>query len=80
MKDREEMVRQIIKIEKENNMEREKITEKDILDYKRRLETLAVIRNCVTLGCFTILSLVFHLWWIVLFSALFMVSVGKKGE
>lgn len=56
-----------------------KINEKDVLEYNKKINILATIKNCITLICFTILAIVFNKWWIVLFSALFVVSVGKKN-
>lgn len=56
-----------------------KINEKDILEYNKKINILATIKNCITLICFTILAIVFNKWWIVLFSALFVVSVEKKN-
>lgn len=56
-----------------------KISEKDVLEYNKKINILAAIKNCVTLICFTILAIVFKKWWIVLFSALFIVSVGKQN-
>lgn len=57
-----------------------KINENDVLEYNKKINILATIKNCITLICFTILSIVFNKWWIVLFSALFVVSVGKKNR
>ncbi len=57
-----------------------KINEKDVLEYNKKINILATIKNCITLICFTILAIVFNKWWIVLFSALFVVSVGKKNR
>jgi hypothetical protein len=48
-------------------------------DYKY-LNTPVVIKNCITLICFTILAIIFKHWWIVLFSALFTVSIKKDKE
>lgn len=56
-----------------------KINEKDVLEYNKKINILATIKNCITLICFTILAIVFNKWWIVLFSALFVVSVEKKS-
>lgn len=40
----------------------------------------ALIRNCVSIICFTVLAIHFEKWWISLFSALFLVSLEwKKG-
>ena len=50
------------------------------LELKKKLNTLAVIINCVSLVCFTILAIVFNKWWIVFFSTLFYAYVGKDEE
>ena len=42
------------------------------------LNVIVSIKNTVTLICFTVLAIVFHHWWIVLFSALFFSSVETK--
>ncbi len=57
-----------------------KINEKVVLEYNKKINILSTIKNCITLICFTILAIVFNKWWIVLFSALFVVSVGKKNR
>lgn len=57
-----------------------KINEKDVLEYNKKINILVTIKNCITLICFTILAIVFNKWWIVLFSALFVVSVEKKNR
>ena len=61
-------------------MKMNKINEKDVLEYNKKINILATIKNCITLICFTILAIVFNKWWIVLFSALFVVSVGEKSR
>ena len=50
---------------------------KDILEYNRRLNKMVLIKNCITLICFTTLSIIFNKWWIILFSALFMTYTEK---
>jgi len=42
-----------------------------------KLETIVMIENCVSIICFTILSIVFQLWWIILFSILFLKYVEQ---
>ena len=50
------------------------------LEYKKKLNTLVIIRNSVSLVCFTVLAIVFNKWWIVFFSILFYAFVGKEEE
>lgn len=50
------------------------------LELRKKLNILVVIRNCVSLVCFTILAIVFNKWWIVFFSILFYAYVGKDEE
>lgn len=57
--------------------EKEEMTE---LEYHYHLNLMCVIRNCVSLICFTILAIIFKHWWIVLFSVLFLVSIGKDDS
>ena len=40
--------------------------------------TKYVIYNAVNIVCFTILAIVFHKWWIVLFAALFLLIPTNK--
>lgn len=40
---------------------------KDTLEYHRFLNLLVVIRNSISLICFTILAIIFKKWWIVFF-------------
>lgn len=51
-----------------------------LIKHHERIQTLCVIQNCCTFACFTILALVFHLWWLIFFSAFFWASPSKKGE
>lgn len=44
------------------------------------LNKLAVIRNSISLVCFTILAIFFETWWIVLFALLFTCSVNTEKE
>ena len=37
-------------------------------------------RNVISLICFTILSIVFHKWWIVFFALIFWCSVEEKDK
>ena len=45
-----------------------------------KLNNIAFIINTVALICFTILAIVFHKWWIVLFALLFMSSIETKHK
>lgn len=49
---------------------------------KIRLETfkLCVIRNSISLFCFTLLAITFQKWWIVFFSILFYMWVTDDKE
>ena len=38
-----------------------------------------IIRNIATIICFTYLAVHFNHWWIILFSALFMVDIRQRG-
>lgn len=40
----------------------------------------AVLRNCVSTICFTILAIYFGKWWIVFFAAFFLTSVKTKSK
>lgn len=53
---------------------------KDILEYRKYLNKLLVIKNSITLICFTILAIFFNKWWIVLFSILCFSNLGKDEE
>jgi len=44
------------------------------------LHKLAVIENISWAICFTVLSIAFHKWWIVLFAILFMNRVKTNKE
>lgn len=43
-----------------------------------KLFWLCVVKNVIALICFTVLAIVFHKWWIILFALLFMSSVETK--
>lgn len=49
-------------------------------EYNKYLYKLVVIRNSISLICFTILAIVFKHWWIVLFAALFTSNVENREE
>ena len=53
---------------------------KDTLKYHRFLNLLVVIRNSISLICFTILAIIFKKWWIVFFAILFVSYIGKDKE
>lgn len=48
-------------------------------EYKE-LWKLCVIRNSISLVCFTILAIVFNKWWLIFFSALFLTYVEKEEK
>ena len=50
------------------------------LELRKKLNILVVIRNSVSLVCFTVLAIVFNKWWIVFFSILFYAYVDKDEE
>lgn len=49
------------------------------IKYHEKLNKLIIIRNIISLICFTILAIVFKKWWIVFFAALFTAYV-EKGD
>lgn len=49
--------------------------ETDNLEKKMKLESSVLLYNAFVLGCFTVLAIFFQLWWVVLFSVLFLRSV-----
>lgn len=53
------------------------MNEKEYIEYHKKLNALLVIRNSISLICFTILAIVFKIWWIVFFAILFTSSVDK---
>lgn len=46
---------------------------------KNKIYFILVIKNIVSIICFTILSIVFNHWWIVLFSILFL-TIFKSSK
>lgn len=45
------------------------------------LYTIVILKNVITIICFTYLAIIFNHWWIILFSALFMTSITtNKGD
>lgn len=53
------------------------MNEKEYIEYYKKLNVLAAVRNSISLICFTILAITFKTWWIVLFAILFTCSVDK---
>lgn len=51
---------------------------KILSEHKKYLSKICIIKNSISLICFTILAIVFNKWWIVFFSALFTSYVGKS--
>lgn len=50
-------------------------------EYRKYLNRLMIIKNSITLICFTILAIVFQKWWIIFFALLFNVYISeRKGE
>lgn len=43
-----------------------------------KLFWLCIVKNVIALICFTVLSIIFQRWWIILFALLFMGSVETK--
>lgn len=52
--------------------------DKEIIEYNKNLNKMVLIKNSITLICFTILSIVFNKWWIVFFTAFFLTTTEKK--
>ena len=53
---------------------------KEEIKYHKFLNLLVVIRNSISLICFTILAIIFKKWWIVFFALLFLSSIGKSED
>lgn len=51
--------------------------DKEEYEYHKFLNLLVVLKNSITLICFTLLAIVFQKWWIVLFAILFTVRIDK---
>lgn len=45
------------------------------MENKNNIYWIVATKNTLVLICFTVLSIVFHKWWIVFFSAFFLTSV-----
>ena len=39
-----------------------------------------LIKNSISIICFTVLSIIFNKWWIILFSALFLSNIQTKKQ
>lgn len=55
------------------------LSEEDI-KYHKFLNLLLVIKNSISLICFTILAIIFKKWWIIFFALLFLSSIGKSED
>lgn len=53
---------------------------KEIIEYKLKLNRMCLIKNAFSLGCFTVLAIVFDKWWLVLLSALFLNSIEHNKK
>ena len=53
---------------------------REYIEYQKKLNTLVVIRNNISLICFTILAIAFKTWWIVLFAILFTCYIDKDKK
>lgn len=49
-------------------------------EYSFKINLLCIIKNIVTIICFTILAIIFNHWWIIFFSLLFMVKAEEKDD
>ena len=54
--------------------------EDEELEYKKYISKLVVIRNSISLICFTILAMVFNNFWLVLVALLFTSYVKDETE
>lgn len=53
---------------------------KEHIEYLKYLTKMCVLRNCISLICFTILAIFFNNFWIVLLTFLFLSEIGKESE
>lgn len=53
---------------------------KEVIEYKLKLNRMCLIKNAFSLGCFTLLAIVFDKWWLVLLSALFLNSIERDKK
>lgn len=49
-------------------------------EYNFKMNLMCIIKNIVSIICFTILAIIFNHWWIIFFSLLFMVSLEDKNN
>ena len=49
-------------------------------EYSFKMNLLCIIKNIVSIICFTILAIMFNRWWIIFFSLLFMVKAEEKND
>ena len=52
--------------------------DKDRIEYMKHITKLATIRNCISVICCTILSIVFHKWWLIFIALLFTTTIEKS--
>ena len=49
-------------------------------EYSFKMNLMCIIKNIVSIICFTILAIIFNHWWIIFFSLLFMVKAEEKDD
>ena len=49
-------------------------------EYNFKMNLMCIIKNIVSIICFTILAIIFNHWWIIFFSLLFMVKAEEKND
>lgn len=49
-------------------------------EYSFKINLLCIIKNIVTIICFTILAIIFNHWWIIFFGSLFMAKAETKKD
>ena len=45
-----------------------------------KLMLIVGITNCIMMGCFTALAIIFDKWWLILFSVLFWRNITYKAK
>lgn len=53
---------------------------KEIIEHNKILNWQVLIKNSITLICFTILAIAFNKWWLVLFSIIFWTYIERHDE
>lgn len=53
---------------------------KEIIEHNKILNWQVLIKNSITLICFTILAIVFNKWWLVLLSIIFWTYIERQNE